>query len=208
MAQNIQECLLRLENCNRYTAHSKIDDALRRFARDGERHWHPSVVQVSPDVFRAVIRTRSDEVVKALPMATWRPLQLPGAGESSTSLIEIAPKKVSHFTPFRNAGFATDYVRGRLSASGAFASFTLEYLAPSLIEIHKPACPYRVPAAWFRVTGPIHDAQAFERLVLQGVGGSHSFGVGLFNPTSSAIYTAASDTAQVFALTRSGVTFE
>lgn len=200
----VHECLVGFRKCDRYVAHSKIDDALRNFPRGELRNWHSSVIQSAPDAFSGVIRTKSKEVMDALPEAKWRTLAIPNRGELSVSYVEVAPKKTNHFTRYRDPVFATEYVRARLQEAGAFEEFTHEYLWATQIEIRKSACPYRAPSAWFRVTGRVKDTAAFERLVLQGIGGSHSFGVGLLNPSESAIHHLAKSVAG----TQSGMSFE
>ncbi len=192
----LRECLVGFRNCDRYSAHAKIDDALRQFPRDGQRDWHSSVIEAGPDTYSGVIRTKNDAVVRAVDAGKWRDVVLPGEGDECESFIEVCPKKPAHFTSFRSPEFACEYVRQRIGDSQAFASFELELISQGTILIRKKSCPYSAPSAWFRVRGKVKSRTALEKLVLQGVGGSHAFGVGLLTPEGSALFPMAKAVAQ------------
>ena len=195
----LRECLVGFRHCNRYHCHSKIDDALQPFERGVLRRWHASVIQAGTDVFSGVIRTKSDDIVETLNTAKWKPIDLPAAGESCSAYIEIAPKKVKFFSSFRDREDATAYARRRITAADAFESFQLTFVAASELEVLKPGSAYRSPTAWFKVEGVVKSVDRLEHLVLNGVGGSNSFGVGLLNPKGSALYELAEAVAYAHA---------
>lgn len=187
----IKECLVRFAGCNRYMAHSKIDDALRRFPRDGQRSWHHSLVQSGPDAFTGVIRTTDPAVAAELTQAKWRDLALPAIGERCSAIIEVAPKKIKHFTAFRQVDVALGFVTKRLVASGAFDNLDVAHLANSDFEVHKKGNGYSGPTAWFDVQGTVRDRQALASLVTQGIGGSLAFGLGQLTVKASVLYPLA-----------------
>jgi hypothetical protein len=187
----IMECLVRFAGCNRYMAHSKIDDALRQFPRDGQRNWHHSLVQSGPDTFSGVIRTTSPEVANALAQAKWKEIAMPSPGQACTAVIEVAPKKIAQYSAFRRPEFALEFARKRLIESGAFDDLQVEHLSHSFFAVEKPGNSYSGPTAWFEVRGKAKDQQAMSRLMTQGIGGSHAFGIGLLNLSTSALYPIA-----------------
>lgn len=187
----IMECLVRFAGCNRYMAHSKIDDALRQFPRNGQRHWYHSLVQSGPDAFSGVIRTSSKEVTAAITQAKWKELDLPAPGQACHGVIEIAPKKIGQYSAFRRKDFALEFATKRLAESGAFTDLQVQHLSNSAFVVQKPGNSYSGPTAWFEVRGTVKDVQALAHLVTQGVGGSHAFGIGLLNLSTSALYQIA-----------------
>jgi hypothetical protein len=191
----IFEAMVGFRGCNRYVAHSKIDDALRHLPREGLRNWHPSVVQTGDDSFVGAVRTKSKEVMAAMPKAVWRQLELPKVGESSTCFVELVPKKSKQFADFRNPELALAYLKSRLDLREVFNHYSCEFVARAFIDIAKQGNAYHCPSVWFSVSGNIRSGEAFEDLVLRGIGGAHSFGVGLFNPKESAIHTFAGSAA-------------
>lgn len=197
LPQPIYECLVQFNDCSRYAAHGRIDDALLQFSRHESRSWHPSIVAVGVNRFSGAIRTCDKSVVNALHQATWRELQVAKPQEDVKCLVEITPKKPYQFNAFRSPEFAGEYLRERLAKCGAFEYFEFTYLASSLIEVRKPSCPYSAPSAWFEVTGRVKSSLALQDLILQGIGGSHSFGVGLFTPESSSFFATARLSSQL-----------
>lgn len=195
----LRECLVGFRHCDRYAAHGKIDDALRQFPRENLRTWHSSVIQAGPDVFSGSIRTKSDAIVEAMPQAKWREVHLPKEGEVCDAIVEVAPKRPKQYGAFRTPQNARDYVREKLEESGAFESFEHTLISQSMVEVRKPGCQYTSPSAWFRVTGTLKSRDAYEKLVLHGIGGGHSFGIGLLNPEGSALYAMAKAVAHAHA---------
>ena len=193
------ECTVGFRGCNRYMAHSKLDEALIEFTRQGQRNWYTSLVQSGDESFSGVIRTKNGDVVNALRDAKWKEIILPAVGDVCTAYIEVAPKKTAHFSLYRNEEFAQGYVKKRILDSGAFSSFELKLVSYSNIVIPKKGTGYSAPSAWFSITGAIASTEALEALFLQGIGGSHAFGVGLLNPDFSAIFPLAEAVAQAHA---------
>lgn len=187
----IKECLVRFAGCSRYMAHSKIDDALRQFPRDGQRAWYHSLVQSGPDAFSGVIRTTHKEVEAAIAQAKWKDLVLPAIGEACNGIIEVAPKKIRQYTAFRQKDFALRFTTTRLAESGAFDDLQVTHLIHSHFEVQKKGNGYSGPTAWFEVQGTVKDTAALTRLVTQGIGGSHAFGLGLLHVSTSALYPLA-----------------
>lgn len=187
----IKECLVAFHGCDRYVAHSKIDDALRAFPRDGHRSWHSNLIQVGCDEFRGSIRTQNDAVVDALASAQWRELPEIETGKAREFLVELVPKKARQFSAFRDRVFAERYAVDRITAREAFAEFQCQYIAAGRIDIRKTACAYRAPSAWIRVTGRLRSPASADSLMLHGIGGSTAFGLGLLIPASSALYQLA-----------------
>lgn len=192
----IKECLVRFAGCNRYMAHSKIDDALRQFPRDGQRNWYHSLIQSGPDTFSGVIRTRSPEVAAAIAQAKWKDLVLPAPGEKCSAIIEVAPKKIAQYTAFRKTDFALGFTTKRLIESGAFEALDVQHLSYSDFVVQKPGNSYSGPTAWFEVHDTVKDQQALAMLITQGIGGSHAFGIGLLTLTTSALYPLAQSVAK------------
>lgn len=184
------ECLMQFNNCNRYQAHARIDENFAGLAHHEARTWHPSVVQIDHARFAAGVRTADVRTIDSLPQASWRELMLPGCGEDVICRVEVAPKKLSQFEAFRERDFATTFLETRIARSGAFESFSVEYLASSMVAVAKQKSGYVVPAAWFEIKGCVASQQALKDLVANGVGGSHSFGVGLLTPNTSRFYPA------------------
>lgn len=193
------ETLVGFRDCCRYLAHSKIDDALRQFPRDGARCWHSSLVDVGGGRFSGAIRTRNQAVRDALPAAKWRPVILAGEGESIEAYVEVAPIKPKAFEKFRDSEFALEYVNTRIQESGAFSKFGTEMVSRSSIVIRKPRIGYSAPSVWIKVTGTVASADAYEKLVTHGIGGSKSFGVGLLNPKGTALFDMAQSVAHALA---------
>ncbi len=189
--QTVHECLLQFNNCNRYAAHGRIDDALMQFARHQNRTWHPSIVEVGVNRFVGAVRTTSIAVVEALHQATWCNLKSVTPGQSVTCLVEVTPKKPVQYSAFRNSEFACEFVRERVERAAAFESFDSAYMGSSLVQIAKLSRPYSVPSAWFSITGSVCSPLAFQQLILEGIGGNHSFGLGLFTPDFSPFFATA-----------------
>jgi hypothetical protein len=193
------ECTVGFRGCNRYMAHSKLDEALIDFPREGQRKWHTSLVQSGDESFSGVIRTKDGDVAKTLRGAKWKEITLPIVGDVCIAYIEVAPKKTTHFGLYRKRDFAQDYVQKRIAECEAFSSFDLEFISSSMIVVPKKGNGYSAPSAWFCVRGKVKSTEALEKLFLQGIGGSHAFGVGLLNPDFSAIFPLAQAVAQAHA---------
>lgn len=186
------EALVGFKDCDRYVAHSKIDDALRQFPRDGARTWHSTLIESGEKLFNGVIRTRDEKVQMALTAAKWRVMAIPKIGEQTDDYIEVVPKKTDHFKKFRSSDFATEYVTRRIKDSGAFDdSLHIEHLSQSMVHVRKHNNKYSAPSAWFNITGRVASLEAYEHLLTQGIGGSLAFGVGRLSPKSSAIFEIA-----------------
>lgn len=189
--QTVHECLLQFNNCSRYAAHSRVDDALMQFARHQDRTWHPSIVQVGVNRFAGAVRTTNIVVVQALHQANWRQLPEVVTGQAVSCLVEVTPKKPAQYSAFRGVEFASEFVRERIARSPAFESFESSHMGSSLVQIAKLSRPYSVPSAWFSITGKVASPLAFQQLILEGIGGNHSFGLGLLTPESSPFYATA-----------------
>jgi hypothetical protein len=200
----VYEALMGFRGCNRYQAHAKIDDVLRSLPRETLRCWHPSVVEVASDVFVGSIRTNSAEVQHLMNGAKWTVLVMPAVGDETTSYIEVAPKTVAAFGDFHTPKLATQYVESRIATREVFDKFSVEYVARTHFEIAKFGSAYHGPSAWFKVTGKVKSVEAFENLVIRGIGGSKSFGMGLLTPESSKLFGTSKQAAELAALFSSG----
>lgn len=196
----IYEAMVGFRGCTRYVAHSKIDDAFRPLPRGELRAWHPSVIRTSENGFVGAIRTQSQEVMTAMPGATWRELILPQEGMDVDCYVQITPKKTAQFGAFRSRAFAIKFVESRLQERQALSQCICEYLASDIVDISKAGNSYHSPAAWFRIRGKVQSASALSDLVLLGIGGAHTFGVGLLNPAGSQIHEIARKAADAAAL--------
>jgi hypothetical protein len=188
----IFEALIGFRECNRYHAHSKIDETFKHLLRGQARSWHYSIIQTQPDAFVGVMRTRDQRVVDAMPQAKWKELVVQEAGEhSGVCLIEYMPKHVTTYEAFRDDSFAKSQFVARDQVALALENVTCELVSRTMVDISKKGCSYHGPAAWFEVSGTIKSKEEFQKLILQGTGGSRAFGIGLLNPPNSQLYSMA-----------------
>ena len=79
-------------------------------------------------------------------------------------------------------------VGDRLRESLAFSELDLEFIGFSSVEVARKKDRYRAPSVMLCVSATVASTSAYESLLLHGVGGSRTFGVGRFNPDQSAIF--------------------
>lgn len=193
----IKECLVRFQDTTRYAAHCKIDESLSALKRSGSRRWHAVILDVNQEAVAGCIRTSDETVTSEIP-GKWVDVPLAKAGELYDGIVQFAPSKPKYWDRFRNDDdFAIGQVSTRLQDSPAFSliGLTCQLISRTTISIDKRSNPYSAPSAWFHVSGYVVDTAALELLVLDGIGGSRSFGAGKLIGRKSFLYPLARSVA-------------
>lgn len=186
----IKEKLLRFTSASRYAAHGMIDHSLAALTRVGARRWHAVVLDVDQEALIGCIRTNDPTVIGASPGA-WAVVPIAAIGKSIEAVIQYVPAKPKAWNRFRAEDvFAIDHVLARVEEAAAFSpiGLTVKLISRTAVHVNKPSNGYSAPSAWFRVTGTVADVPSLEQLMLDGIGGSRTFGVGKLIDRTSWMY--------------------
>jgi hypothetical protein len=183
----MKECLAIFHAQSRYAVHGKIDSLFKKLAQGASRAWHIAVVAIA-----ASIRTDDQRVIDMLPQP-WNDVPALAVGQMACGYLEFVPHKPKHFTAFRtDDDYAVACAASRLQASGAYEDdVRCELQSRSLMSIDKSKNAYSAPSAWMNVSGTVKDPLALDNLMMRGIGGSRTFGVGKLIMPSSPLWAAA-----------------
>lgn len=175
---SVFETMVRINVGNRYAAHVEIDRLYASRTRQ-DRAWKYAIFDAGSEGFWALLRTTSDAVVKESPNpAAWKAVTPPAAGDEVAFFVQYSPKKATQFSRFfESDDFAIEQFAQRMALALTAPDVTL--VGRQKIFIDKKTNRYSAPSAIFKVAGKVASTEAFHSLLMDGVGGSRSFGLGL-----------------------------